>query len=708
MKIRASSVLFWTLWALNYSSTSGFQNSTDPPTVSADPTGSPVMTPTASPSSPPSLACGVTTISIVQKRFRAYENKRVRICSGYVTAVVYDGFFIQEDVLPQSGIFVFTFDPPDYLELGHSVIVEGALTRYERMTQLAQSVSVAVNVDVERKFFDHVPLILPAERIRDLRLYESMLVEVAAPEGSSLVVSDYDDLDRFGEIVVCAASNDDGRPYHFTSRHAPNVTSYESHVNGLLLGCLTLDDNDKRPSPDPILVGGVHAVSRESIVRGGSEVTTLRGPLYINTNYGPYYRVATATEDDLTFDRLPRESSPDLPVADVRIAYANLYNYFTTFGDRGADNFVEFTRQATKVATALSKTNADVFGLVDLENTGKTVLDLVTRLNKDSLNVNDRDYKAASLEAVIPQMGNDAVRCDVLFDVNRLEMVGSVAVLDDEGVDATVLERSSIGTLFGSGGSHSPVAVSLKAKASGNVFTVVVNHYRGRTNPGNQAQGGDANQRDGSSTYNLLRTLTSEATVAWLKTNPTGVETDNIILIGDFNAYPMETPITYLLENGYSSAIDFFASPPPYTYLFNGQFGTVDHVLLSDESEALRGAAIWHVNADEPDLIDYNLYVNRDVELFDGNSPERFADHDVLIAALFDEYRPPPTAAPTTADLTAGNDNDNDKAGGNAGDKDADGGGSTDTSTSSAGDTSFRAASVLTTAIVAVVCSATM
>ena len=115
----------------------------------------------------------------------------------------------------------------------------------------------------------------------------------------------------------------------------------------------------------------------------------------------------------------------------------------------------------------------------------------------------------------------------------------------------------------------------------------------------------------------------------------TGVETDNIMIFGDLNAYAMEDSIIALMDGGYYSAVDFSSTPPPYTYLFDGQFGTLDYALVSKASSlTVTGADIWHINADEPDLIDYNMDYGRDPTIFDASIPNRYSDHDPVLVAV--------------------------------------------------------------------------
>jgi hypothetical protein len=122
----------------------------------------------------------------------------------------------------------------------------------------------------------------------------------------------------------------------------------------------------------------------------------------------------------------------------------------------------------------------------------------------------------------------------------------------------------------------------------------------------------------------------------------TGCETGNVLLIGDFNSYAFEEPITYLLENGFKSLIDLDQTPTPYGYLFDGQFGTLDFAFLMepeedtiDEDEPFNyRAKDWRVNADETPFLDYNLDFGKDPDIFKASIPARFSDHDPVVMGV--------------------------------------------------------------------------
>ncbi|MEO0807959.1 MAG: hypothetical protein AAFY33_16795, partial [Cyanobacteria bacterium J06643_4] len=99
------------------------------------------------------------------------------------------------------------------------------------------------------------------------------------------------------------------------------------------------------------------------------------------------------------------------------------------------------------------------------------------------------------------------------------------------------------------------------------------------------------------------------------------------------NAYAKEEPITFLESNGYTNVVENPESA--YSFVFSGQFGTLDYGLASTTLiSQVTGATEWHVNADEPDALDYNLDFGRNPNLFDGTVPFRNSDHDPLIIGL--------------------------------------------------------------------------
>jgi len=98
----------------------------------------------------------------------------------------------------------------------------------------------------------------------------------------------------------------------------------------------------------------------------------------------------------------------------------------------------------------------------------------------------------------------------------------------------------------------------------------------------------------------------------------------DVVLMGDFNAYAMEDPIRTLHDLGWQDAFKVAKVEQPYSYVYNGYTGRLDHALLSPTmAKRLAGAAEWHSNADEQDASGYQ---GRNVQ-----GPWRSSDHDPLL-----------------------------------------------------------------------------
>ena len=111
---------------------------------------------------------------------------------------------------------------------------------------------------------------------------------------------------------------------------------------------------------------------------------------------------------------------------------------------------------------------------------------------------------------------------------------------------------------------------------------------------------------------------------AWLKKDPTGHGSALKLMVGDFNAYAMEDPVRTLRDAGWKDAFTMAGAKRPYSYVYNGQSGRLDHALLSPElAKRLKGAAEWHSNADE----------SRSHGYAQGNEagPWRSSDHDPML-----------------------------------------------------------------------------
>ncbi len=289
------------------------------------------------------------------------------------------------------------------------------------------------------------------------------------------------------------------------------------------------------------------------------------------------------------------------PQGTLRIAAINLDNYFVTLGTRGARSELELTRQEDKLVALLSGLDADLLALTELENLGqRSLLRLVSALNEQL----GADQQYAWSEAVPP--GASALRAALAYRRGRLRSV------NDAWFQRTPsAERPALMQTFQAGAQpFSLLVVHFKSKRC-SVGPLVV-----------EPAGCGAATR-----LNEAREL-----IAAIAALPPELDRDRLLLIGDFNADSLEAPLVLLRQAGFVDLLDGVAAEERYSYVFDGRASLLDHALASAGlARMLRGAAIWHVNADEPELLSYSLE----------NPPAayrpdmlRSSDHDPIVVDL--------------------------------------------------------------------------
>ena len=108
---------------------------------------------------------------------------------------------------------------------------------------------------------------------------------------------------------------------------------------------------------------------------------------------------------------------------------------------------------------------------------------------------------------------------------------------------------------------------------------------------------------DGQGKNNGLRLQQAEDLTNWLATQPTGSQDPDYLLVGDFNSYAQENPITRLDAYGYKNLLPMHS----YSYVYDGFWGSLDHALAtSSMTNQVTRAAKWHINSDEATVLDYN------------------------------------------------------------------------------------------------------
>lgn len=557
----------------------------------------------------------------------------------------FQGLHVQEEdaqadtnAATSEGIFVFEPNGGATYGVGDRVRVKGRVTEFTTSGVTLTELTNLNNLDVCGTGPSITPtdVTLPFASTTFAERFESMLVEI----DQDLTVTETFTLGRFGEVVLSSG----GRLPIPTSIVEPGSPAFTAQVDLNARSRIVLDDGDNRQNIDPTLypIGGLSAFDT---LRIGD--IAQNGTYVLEQRFGTYRLQPTADLPSFV-EANPRPDAPEAVGGNLRVASMNVLNFFTTLDSnpgsgngpdicgpagtlecRGANTAFEFDRQRAKVLSALRGLDADVVGLMEIENNASaSVESLVNGLNA-ALGAGTYDYIDTGT------IGTDAIKVAFIYQTARVTPVG-----DHEILDSTVDPRF-IDTL-----NRPALAQTFESVETGGRLTVVVNHLKSKGSPCD----GDPDNGDGQGNCNETRAAAAEALVDWIATDPTGSGDRDAIVIGDLNAYAREDPIDVFVGAGFENLIQTHVGSGAYSFVFGGESGYLDHALARPGLAAqTTDATEWHINADEPIALDYNTdfksadHVNT---LFAPNA-FRSSDHDPVLVGIdllgydFGGFQPP-------------------------------------------------------------------
>ena len=550
------------------------------------------------------------------------------VTEGIVTAKFagLSGFYLQDETgdnnaLTSDGIFVFGSAALASVNVGDKIRLNANVTEFNTVTQL----SGPSNIQVLSTNNPVVPvdIALPETTEGDLEAYEGMLVRITSP----MTVSQNYFQGRYGQLSLSA----EGRLKKPSNILRPGTADYGQLSDKNARSRITLDDGSSAQNPNPIPF-----IGEDNTLRAGDIAQTVVGVI----DFGLITASATGPRDYKInptvapiFERInARTAAPNAVGGNVKVASFNVLNYFTTFTNgntasgqtgqgctlgastaasncRGADTAAEFTRQRDKIINAIAAINADVVGLMEIQNNGATaVQNLVDGLNaKMGANTYTRVLDPAA------GTGTDAIKVAMIYKANRVALV-----------NAALSDTNSI--------NNRPTLAQTFSLANNEKFSVIVNHFKSKSCSG--AGGVDADQNDGQGCYNAQRQAQATRLSADFIPQVIAAAGDSdVLVIGDLNSYGKEDPIALLADNGLSDQIARFNGEEGYSYVFDGESGYLDHALANASMAAqITGANEWHINADEPFVIDYNTEF-KPQDLYT-SAPYKASDHDPVVVGL--------------------------------------------------------------------------
>jgi predicted extracellular nuclease len=594
------------------------------------------------------------------------------VVGDFETSSNLSGFYLQDasgdgDATTSDGIFVFTGDSLNAVSAGQLVRVTGFARERFNQTALNGSNSntapvPAANIIVCGTGVTPAPVdvTLPVANNTFLERYEGMLVRFT----QALLISEYFNFDQFGEIVLALPLAGEPRPFVGTSIDEPGAAAL-ARTAANSLRRITLDDARSSSNPDPARHPNGADFTLGNLFRGGDTVQNATGVLGFDFSL---YRIQPTGPADYTATN-PRPAAPAAIGGSLKVGAFNTLNFFLTLDYpssssldnacgpaqnlecRGADSDQpdEFTRQRAKLLEAVKGLNADILGLNELENTTgvEPLENIVAGLNAA---LGAGTYAYIDTDTI----GTDAIKVGLIYKPGKVTPIGGFQILDSTD-DPDFIDTKSRPVL----------AQTFEEVATGARFTVAVAHLKSKGSACTDV--GDPDLNDGQGNCSQTRRKAADALVDWLATDPTNSGDSDFLIVGDLNSYAKEDAIDEVLAGAddtlgtaddYTNLIAQYLGTYAYSYVFSGEYGYLDHALASASLAAqVTGATEWHINADEPDLLDYDTSFKKPAQdaLYEINA-YRTSDHDPVLVGLNLNVPVPPCTSVCYADNAGGDD----------------------------------------------------
>ncbi|MBS4696501.1 ExeM/NucH family extracellular endonuclease [Aeromonas allosaccharophila] len=449
---------------------------------------------------------------------------------------------------------------------------------------------------------------------------------------------------------------------------------------------LVVESDNK--APDGVLPWFPGWDADQGYLRLGDQLTGLEGVIVYNKDA---FRLVVPGDVTLTAGALlrsPEEDRQDAPArlsgSDLRIGSFNVLNYFTSHSsiggalnvlckdqadadsakgcNRGAKSQPEFEKQRTKIVNAITAMDADLLGLMEMENNGfednSALHNLVTRINEQQ--------KDASKHYAYVRLPVSTLTDGKFFggDAIMVAMIYRPALLTPSG-DASVIklpeQRYITGGVAKTAGQRDSLVQTFTIAKSKEPLTLVVNHLKSKGS-------GCYENGDGKTEPADLQGKCTEFRVSAAKVLGETVSKlpGQVLLVGDFNSYAKEDPIRVLTdynpatsERKIVSASHTFIGDQPYeqlgrevtrsyglidlnvkfnkekaiSYSYEGELGTLDYALANPAlASKVAGVADWHINSFESNLFEYGSQYTG--TLLKSDNPFSASDHDPIIVDL--------------------------------------------------------------------------
>jgi predicted extracellular nuclease len=566
-----------------------------------------------------------------------------------VTAVVDDGFFLQardpeadDDPTTSEAVFVATTAVPP-VSVGNALVVSGVVaesgnaspgapTRTQIINPMVTLIAGGQPLPTEVAFDNPEPPgtggIDPFERYEGMRVRTDSLTVVAPTEGFLIEA----DAQGISDGVFYGVLAGTPRPMR-----EPGIPLFDLLPLDAPAGVPRFDNNPERLRVDSNTQPGAPRLE----VTTGATLSNLVGVIDFADDVWTLYPDPGGSPmitGNIVAIPVPSAASNEFTVASF-----NLERFFDSIDDPGVDETVltatAFSGRLNKASLAIRNVlrAPHILGVVEVENL-PTLQALAAKVNSDAIAAGQPNprYGAWLLE------GNDIGGIDVGFLI-RTSHVSVFEVLQFgktntyvnpiNGQPETLNDRPPL--LLRASAPRSASSIPLPV-------TVILNHLR--------SMSGIANAADGPR-IRAKRRAQAEYLAALVQDRQTSTPEENLILIGDFNAFEFNdgyadllgtikgtpTPSNVvtlaspdLVQPDLVNLIDELSPEQRYSFTFDGNAQTLDHILVgATVHRRLTRLAFARNNADFPESFRSNF-----------NRPERVSDHDAPVAFVASSLPP--------------------------------------------------------------------
>jgi len=511
------------------------------------------------------------------------------VTAKFIGAGKIGGYFLQDPVgdnnqLTSDGIFVAT--TTDNVTVGDNVEITGTVSESGGRTQLGALTNTIV-------VSSNNPL--PVVKVVynpdnwNWEQYEGMLVEF----DQTLFVTGNSNLKYSGQLTLNPTRN-----YTPTNQFIHGTPEYYALVAQNKKLQITIDDGITTSNNTPAQLAGMDGTRRT-----GERINNLQAVVdCVNSAYLIYPAITPV------FYGNPRPTEPsraDLGNYNLKVCAYNLEvyladNFGTGFGPSNADNAA---RQHAKIVAALMAIDADVYGLIEIQEGQAALTKLITAMNELTVAgrysfVNDGSTPYGSYTKVGYLYRTDKVTPYLSMKNSTLSTSASFRLKEQ----------------------------AFTLNSNGERFIFSLNHFKAKS--GCPTSGADVDKGDGQSCWNSTRVNEATSTINFSTANQSYYNDADVLIMGDLNAYGKEDPVITLVNAGYTDLHRAFHADSAYSYVYNNEAGYLDNALVSVSLRPfVTGVTVFHINSDEPSMFEYSGSAYQPTMY-------RSSDHDPVVVGL--------------------------------------------------------------------------